>query len=61
VVALDRFSEDVRKVSSEAGNLLLHPGASTSRQLFTALVPQFVAMRESTRNVGAHGFDDMFV
>ena len=61
VSALHRFSEDVRKVPSEAGNFLLKPRASASHQLFIALVPQFVAMRESAWNAVACGFDDVLI
>lgn len=61
MLALHRFSEDVRKVSSETGNFLLKPRASVSHQLFIAPVPQFVAMRESTWNAVACGFDNMLI
>ena len=51
----------MRKVSSETGNFLLKPRASVSHQLFIAPVPQFVAMRESTWNAVACGFDNMLI
>lgn len=60
VVTLHRLAEHMRVMSTESGDFLFKPCASTSHQVFITGVPQFIAMQESAWDAVARGFDNVF-
>ena len=60
VSGLDRFVVDVRKMATEARDLLHEPVLSIGHQFEIALIPQLVTMRECPWDAMAIGLDGVF-
>ena len=57
MLGVDRFVVDMRKVATEARDLLHQTVLSVGHQLSIALIPQLVSMRDRPRNTAAVGLD----
>ena len=57
MLGVDRFVVDMRKVATEARDLLHQAALSVGHQFSIALIPQLVSMRDRSRNTAAVGLD----
>ena len=60
VLGIDRFVVDMRKVATEARDLLHQAALSVGHQFSIALIPQLVSMRDRPRDTAAIGLDGVF-
>ena len=60
MLGVDRFVVDMRKVATEARDLLHEAALSVGHQFSIALIPQLVTMRDRPRDTAASGLDGVF-
>lgn len=53
MLGVDRFVVDMRKVATEARDLLHQAAVSVGHQFSIALIPQLLSMRDGSRNTAA--------
>jgi hypothetical protein len=60
VLGVNRFVVDMRKVATQAGDLLHEAALSLGHEFSIALIPQFITVSNCSRDTGAVGLDRVF-